>query len=112
MYGVGFQVPVLWDSTCRDHQAHQDPKVTKVSKGAAKKAVRNRSKSGSQSLESHQHICIGAKALRGRKERLKGGRDEDVGTHTVSAQREFVVSLRKQRYETAVEPHADRCGWA
>lgn len=24
------QVPVLWDSTCRDHQAHRDPKVTKV----------------------------------------------------------------------------------
>lgn len=24
------QIPVLWDSTCRDHQAHQDPKVTKV----------------------------------------------------------------------------------
>lgn len=86
--------------------------MTKVSKGAAKKAVRSRSKAGSQSPESDQHICIGAKALRGRKERLKGGRDEDEGTHTVSAQRELVVSLRKQRYETTVETNADQCGWA
>lgn len=78
VYGVGFQIPVLWDSTCRDHQAHQDPKVTKVSKGAAKKAVRSRSKAGSQSPKSDQHIFIGAKALRGRKEKLKGGGCKDT----------------------------------
>lgn len=29
-HGPQPQVPVLWDSTCRDHQAHQDPKGTKV----------------------------------------------------------------------------------
>lgn len=67
--GVGFQVPVLSDSIRRGHQVYPalgDPRVTKVSEGATKNAVRS-GKAGPQSLTSEQQALIGAKALGGRK---------------------------------------------
>lgn len=64
--GIGFQVPALSDSICRDHQALRDPRVTEVSEGATENVGRS-GKAGPQSLNSKQQVLIGAKALGGRK---------------------------------------------
>lgn len=78
---VGFQVPVLSVSTCRDHQAHQalrDPRVTKVSGGSAKRVVKPESLAGPQSPgRGIEYLPVlkawGKKEAKGRRGRREKG---------------------------------------